>query len=589
VVAWGYNEYGQTTVPVAAQSGVIAIAAAEDHTVALKNDGSVVAWGENNFGQTIVPIAAQSGVTAIAAGQHHIVARKNDGSVIAWGDNTHGQTTVPVAAQSGVTAIAAGGLHTVALKNDGSVVAWGNNDSCQATVPVAAQSGVTAIAAGYSHTIALIIPTAPAITLQPQGQTNVVGSVVMLSVEATGTTPLHYQWRRNSANLAGKTNSILVFTNLQSGNAGNYTVVVTNVAGSLTSAVAVVRVVLVPSLTAQPASREVLRGFPVTFSVAASGTSPLAYQWYYNGSILPDQTNSLLTLPTVNDFNAGNYSATVINPYGAVTSQVARLTVDLRAQVIVAPNALAANDGNTFQTSPAGGPTSVREMTIYDASEFGSLSGPAFLTQFAWRPDTSPGPSGPRTVTLRIFASTTSRSVAGLSTTFDENVGTNNTLVFSGTLNWTTGNLPGPANTRQFDVVFPFTTPFLYDPAAGNLLLDMQLSGIGEAMRFDAVTGNPAISKVINTSSSTATIGGLGVPEVIQLAFRAILSLRLTETNTVLISWPAPSAGFELQQNADLGATNWVAVSTAPATVGSEKQVIVPTSAGIQFYRLRRP
>jgi alpha-tubulin suppressor-like RCC1 family protein len=60
VLAWGWNEFGQTTVPVAAQSGVVAIASAT-HTVALKDDGSVVAWGNNNSGQTDVPIAAQSG------------------------------------------------------------------------------------------------------------------------------------------------------------------------------------------------------------------------------------------------------------------------------------------------------------------------------------------------------------------------------------------------------------------------------------------------------------------------------------------------------------------------------------------------
>src|SRR6185503_12144577 len=67
---------------------------------------------------------------------------------------------------------------------------------------------------------------------------------------------------------------------------------------------------------------------------------------------------------------------------------------ELRAQVVVVPNSLATNDGNTFLTSPVGGPTSVREMTIYDAAQFADLSGPSFLTQFAWRPDTIPGPSG---------------------------------------------------------------------------------------------------------------------------------------------------------------------------------------------------
>lgn len=127
VLAWGRNDLGQTTVPAAAQSGVIAIAAGAAHTVALKNDGSVLAWGWNVDGQTTVPIAAQSGVTAIAAGHYHTVALKTNGTVVAWGSNIAGQRTVPLAAQNGVAAISAGVYHTVALKDDRTVVAWGSN------------------------------------------------------------------------------------------------------------------------------------------------------------------------------------------------------------------------------------------------------------------------------------------------------------------------------------------------------------------------------------------------------------------------------------------------------------------------------
>ena len=164
-------------------------------------------------------------------------------------------------------------------------------------------------------------------------------------------------------------------------------------------------------------------------------------------------------------------------------------------------------------------------MQIYDASQFGALAGPSFLTQFAWRPDTIPGPSGPRSLTLRIYASTTSRSVAGLSTTFADNLGTNNTLVFNGTLTWTTANLPGPGNTRQFDIVFPFTTPFLYDPAAGNLLLDIQFTADGSSIRLDSVTGNSMLGEIINFGSSTGTTGEPSLPSPLFLFSLKVFSV----------------------------------------------------------------
>lgn len=192
VVAWGWNDYGQTDVPDAAKSGVTAGAAGDLHSLALKSDGSVVAWGWNGDNQTSVPpglgtvsaIAAGayhsvalrsdgtvavwghtaygeadfppglSGVTAIDAGWYHNVALKADGTVAAWGMNMHGQTDVPPGL-SGVIAVSAGGNHCLALKSDGGVVAWGDTDFGVNEVPDAAKSGVTAIATGANHSLAL--------------------------------------------------------------------------------------------------------------------------------------------------------------------------------------------------------------------------------------------------------------------------------------------------------------------------------------------------------------------------------------------------------------------------------------------------
>ena len=141
------DDLGQATVG-GDQSGVIAIAAGNDHTVALNADGAVDAWGENSSGQATVP-AGLSGVTAIAAGLDCSLAVRNDGTVVPWGN-----VTVP-GGLNGVRAVAAGYLHYLALKTDGTVVAWGYNSNGQATVPAAAQSGVSAVAAGYSHSAAL--------------------------------------------------------------------------------------------------------------------------------------------------------------------------------------------------------------------------------------------------------------------------------------------------------------------------------------------------------------------------------------------------------------------------------------------------
>ena len=150
VVAWGYNNYGQTNVP-AGLTGVIAIAAGQDHSIALRTDGTIVAWGSNLKGQTNVPTGLTD-VVAIAAGLDHTVALKADGTVVAWGSNANSQTNVP-AGLTGVKAIAAGGQHSAAIRSDGTVVAWGRNNEGQTTVP-SGLTGVQGIAVGGFHTVA---------------------------------------------------------------------------------------------------------------------------------------------------------------------------------------------------------------------------------------------------------------------------------------------------------------------------------------------------------------------------------------------------------------------------------------------------
>ena len=263
------------------------------------------------------------------------------------------------------------------------------------------------------------------------------------------------------------------------------------------------------------------------------------------------------------------------------------VTTELRAQVVVVPNSLATNDGNSSSTS-ASGSRSVRWLQIYAASQFGALSGPSFLTKFAYRPDRILDQSGPRSLTLRVYASTTRRSVDELSTTFAENLGTNTTLVFDGTVNLTTGNRPGPGNTQYFDYVFPFTTPFLYDPAAGNLVLDLQIEGSGSAVTFDTVSGDPAIGRVFSFGSSTATTGANLFSLVTQFTFEPppLATIRVSQME---VCWRSISNfTYQVQYRSDLTTNVWTSLVDCFRATGSTSCIVDSVVVGQprRFYRV---
>jgi hypothetical protein len=189
-------------------------------------------------------------------------------------------------------------------------------------------------------------PVAPAITTQPTNQTSLVGGTATFSVAASGTAPLGYQWSLNGTNITGATNPTLTLNNVQLTQAGSYSVVVTNIAGSTNSASAVLTVVLPPVITQQPQSQSVSSYNSASFTVSATGTGPLSYQWRKNGTNLVDggnvsgsaTTNLVLTNVSLSD--TGNYDVIVGNPYATTNSTVAVLTVPQTVLTLVSTNAM---------------------------------------------------------------------------------------------------------------------------------------------------------------------------------------------------------------------------------------------------------
>lgn len=244
VVGWGDNTRNQATPP-AGLTGVVAIAASDRLSVALKSDGTVVRWGTTFTGAIVFP-ASLSGVVAIASSgaAEHALALKADGTVIAWGSNSSGQATPPVGL-SDVIAIATGRTHSLALKADGSVVAWGSNSSGQLNIPPLLPRAY-AFAAGGSSSFAL---TGPRVYLlaPPQAQIAAAGGTATISVTATGSGTLTYQWRKDGVVIPGATANALSLANVSAANAAAYDVVVTDATGTLTSFPA--RLTVVPAGT----------------------------------------------------------------------------------------------------------------------------------------------------------------------------------------------------------------------------------------------------------------------------------------------------------------------------------------------------
>ena len=167
----------------------------------------------------------------------------------------------------------------------------------------------------------------PVITNQPASQIVMWGTNVTFNVGVSGATPVSYQWRFNGTNISGATLSSYTRSNVQFSDSGSYSVTVTNTYGTTNSANAVLTVISPPIISAQPTNVYTGLGLSATFRVTAVGTTPLNYQWQFNGTDLPGATSSSLTIGGVAATNVGPYSVVVSNFYGTALSSNALLTM----------------------------------------------------------------------------------------------------------------------------------------------------------------------------------------------------------------------------------------------------------------------
>ena len=186
----------------------------------------------------------------------------------------------------------------------------------------------------------------PKITKQPLGLTVVVGDVASFTVEASGSGVLAYQWRKAGAPISGATGPIYSIPSVQPTDAGNYDVVVTSSLGTVTSSAVALSVNLPVSITTHPVSRAANVATSTTFTVAATGTAPITYQWRKNGSNVLGATSASFTIPSLIAADAGDYDVVVTNPVGSVNSSVAKLVVNGPVVITSQPVGVTVNPGS---------------------------------------------------------------------------------------------------------------------------------------------------------------------------------------------------------------------------------------------------
>jgi uncharacterized repeat protein (TIGR03803 family) len=240
-----------------------------------------------------------------------------------------------------------------------------------------------------SRYITLAVFDAPLITSQPTNQSLLEGMTATFSVGTATNALLYYQWQfdsgsgptilTNGGGISGSATSSLAVDNVSLGDAGAYSVIVSNAAGSVTSGIVSLTIITgqAPVIVSAPASQSLLPGAPATFSVIAAGDQPLSYSWQLNGTNLAAGGNlsgaatSTLTIRSATAANSGNYSVLITNSFGSVSSAAAALNLTGVTTPGVALETLYSFTTNSNGCLPFGGLIQANNGCFYGTASYG--------------------------------------------------------------------------------------------------------------------------------------------------------------------------------------------------------------------------
>ena len=242
---------------------------------------------------------------------------------------------------------------------DGTAMSGATNAALTLTNLQSSQAGsysvevfnATGTALSSNATLSVSVMTPPVIIAQPQSQIALVGANATFSVAASGNAGCQWLW--NGSDIAGATNLSLTITNLQITNSGSYSIILASLSGSVTSSNATLSVGNAPAIVSQPQSQEVAQGTKVSFTVAATGSAPLNYQWYLNAVPVTLGTSATLTFTNAQSVNNGTYGVVVSSPFGSILSANATLAVAVPPAIVTQPQSQSAVVGASVTFSVA--------------------------------------------------------------------------------------------------------------------------------------------------------------------------------------------------------------------------------------------
>jgi hypothetical protein len=432
-----------------------------------------------------------------------------------------------------------------------------------------------------SNAVLTVVGLPPVFTLEPASQSVKLGNTAQFGTDATGSAPLSYQWKFQGTNLIGATNLTLILTNIQFGQAGNYTILVTNAFGSLLSSNAVLTVLgLPPVIVTQPTNQTVVLGKNATFSVTASGTAPIFYNWIYGGvDYLPGATNATLTLTNTQASQAGYYAVLITNAFGSIQSVSVLLNYFAPPTIVTQPVGVNVKAGTTatFRVT-ANGATNLYYQWYWNATNYAIPSATNATFTLANAQLTN---AGVYFVVVTNLAGTALSSNASLVVHLQDHFA------------W--GAIPSPRfvnNPFTATIVAQNVTNGLVTNFTGTVTLNSSLGlAVQPAVSGAFVRGSwtgplvlaqPATNLVLKADDG---LGDTGLANAINLLNAPVLGTA-QYGNVLLVYWPTNPPGFVVQTAPRLNATNWVPMAGAPDIFGNQYLEAFPMTTSNGFYRL---